>query len=130
MRRFIQRKNIKFCKGKCGKEKTSEESIPDFLEFMENLRFNCLQPREDDGNDGRDPLGGGVPPVSRPDKPNEHVPLHSDCESMDDNDSDDGFYMYGDCSLKLNLYTKDMHCQKWKKLRMRCPSILVFIRSI
>ena len=56
MRRFIQRKNIKFCKGKCGKEKTSEESIPDFLEFMENLRFNCLQPREDDGNDARDPL--------------------------------------------------------------------------
>ena len=57
MRRFIQRKKIKFRKRKYGKEKTAKESIPpDFLEFMEKLRFNFLQPREDDGNDARDPL--------------------------------------------------------------------------
>ena len=30
----------------------------------------------------------------RPDKPKEYAPLHSDCDSMDDDDSEDGHYMY------------------------------------
>ena len=65
MRRFIRRKKIKFRKRKCGKEKTAEESIPEFEGFMEKLRFDFLQPREDDGNDGRDPLWGRFPPARR-----------------------------------------------------------------
>ena len=58
MRRFIRRKKIKFRKRKCGKEKTAEESIPEFEEFMEKLRFDFLQPRQGG-------LWGRFPPARR-----------------------------------------------------------------
>ena len=65
MRRFIKRKKIKFLKRKCGKEKTAEECITEFEDFMYKLRFDFLPPREDDGADGRDALWGRFPPERR-----------------------------------------------------------------
>ena len=65
MRRFIATEKIKFRKRKCGKEKTAEECIQDFEEFMHKLRFDFLPPREDDGDDGRGPLWGRFPPERR-----------------------------------------------------------------
>ena len=65
MRRFIKRKAIKFRKRKCGKEKTAEECITEFENFMHTLRFDFLPPREDDGYDGMDPLWGRFPPELR-----------------------------------------------------------------
>ena len=58
MRRFIKRKKIKFLKRKCGKEKTAEECITEFEDFMYKLRFNFLPPCEDDGADGGDERAG------------------------------------------------------------------------
>ena len=43
--RFMVRKQIKFKKQKCGKEKTAQESIPEFLKHLAFVRFDCLQPR-------------------------------------------------------------------------------------
>ena len=65
MRRFIKRKNIKFRRRKCGKEKTAEECIPEFEQFMSTLRFDFLPPREDGGAAERDPLWGRFPPELR-----------------------------------------------------------------
>ena len=48
----------------------------------------------------------------RPDKPKMNAPLHSDCDSMDDDDSEDGHYMYGDRSLEFDPYAKDMYRPK------------------
>ena len=51
---------------KCGKEKTAEECIHDFEEFMYKFRFvDFLPPRENDGDDGRDPLWVRFPPERR-----------------------------------------------------------------
>ena len=87
MRRFIARKRIKFRKRKCGKEKTAEECVQDFEEFMYKLRFDFLPPREDDGDDGRDPLWGRFPPEKRYNM--DQVPLpfvvsQNDTFTMDD----------------------------------------------
>ena len=38
-RRFINRRNIKFRKRKCGKEKTAEECVTEYENFLEKLRF-------------------------------------------------------------------------------------------
>lgn len=48
--RFINRKNIKFLKHRCGKEKTAQEYVTDFEDFMEKLRFDFLLPKWDDGS--------------------------------------------------------------------------------
>ena len=65
LRRFIDRKNIKFRKRKCGKEKTAQECIKDFEEFLEKLRFEFLHPKEDDGEDCMNEIRGRFPPESR-----------------------------------------------------------------
>lgn len=65
VRRFIKHKNIKFRKRKCGKERTAEECIKDFEEFLYKMRFDFLDPIEEDGASGRDPLWGRFPPSRR-----------------------------------------------------------------
>ena len=50
MHRFIKRKNVKFRKRKCGKEKTIEECVHAFEMFLEKVRFEFLCPREGDDN--------------------------------------------------------------------------------
>ena len=65
MRRFINKKNIKFRKRKCGKEKTAQECIPEFEKFLEKVCFNFLEPKENDSKDCRDPLWGRFPPERR-----------------------------------------------------------------
>ena len=45
LKRFMARKQIKFKKRKCGKEKTAQESIPEFLLHLAFVRFDLLQPR-------------------------------------------------------------------------------------
>jgi hypothetical protein len=65
MRRFIQRKNIKFRKRKCGKERTAEECVADFEKFLTYVRFSVLPPREGDGAESRCPLWGRFPPERR-----------------------------------------------------------------
>jgi len=64
-RRFMQRKKIKFKKRKNRKEKTADECISVFEDFLEKLRFDFLCPSEDDGPDARDPLWGRFPPHRR-----------------------------------------------------------------
>ena len=49
MRSFIKRKNIKSRRCKGGKEKTAEECIPEFEQFMSTLWLDFLPPREDGG---------------------------------------------------------------------------------
>ena len=39
------RKQVKFKKRKCGKEKTAQESIPEFLKHLDFVCFDFLQPR-------------------------------------------------------------------------------------
>ena len=46
--RFMVRKQIKFKKRKCGKEKTAQESIPEFLKHLAFVCFYFLQPRLED----------------------------------------------------------------------------------
>ena len=43
MSRFIVQKNINFSKRKCGKERTAEEYIGAFEEFVNKVRFDFLQ---------------------------------------------------------------------------------------
>ena len=62
MMRFMKRKNIKYKKRKCGKEKTAEECIPEFEQHLAKVRFDFLQPREEDGGAGRDSIWGRFPP--------------------------------------------------------------------
>ena len=52
-------------KGKCGKERTAEECIKDFEEFLYKMRFDFLVPIEEDGASGRDPLWGRFLPSRR-----------------------------------------------------------------
>ena len=42
--RSVVRKQIKFKKRKCGKEKSAQESIPKFLKHFSFVRFDFLQP--------------------------------------------------------------------------------------
>ena len=65
MRRFISRKNIKFRKRICGKEKTAEECVPEFEKLFLKLRFHFLDPKEGDLDSARDPLWGRFPPERR-----------------------------------------------------------------
>ena len=41
---FMVRKQIKFKKRKCEKEKTAQESIPEFLKHLAFVRFDFVQP--------------------------------------------------------------------------------------
>ena len=61
MRRFIKKNKMKFRKRKFGKEQTSEECIGDFEVFFNKVRFYFLQPTDDDGAGGRDPLRDRFP---------------------------------------------------------------------
>ena len=65
MRRFIKRKNIKFRKRKCGKEKTAEECVEAFEDFLERVRFDFLNPRDGDGDLMRESIWGRFPPELR-----------------------------------------------------------------
>ena len=63
MRRFINRRRIKFRRRKNDKEKTAEECIADFEHFLYKLRFEYLQPRP--GDTETDELYGRFPPHLR-----------------------------------------------------------------
>ena len=65
MRRFIARKKIKFCQRKCGKEKTAEECIAEYEQFLAKLRFEFLPPRMEDPEELRGSLWGRFPPQNR-----------------------------------------------------------------
>ena len=61
MSRLIGQKNINFSKRKCGKERTAEDCIVNFEEFINKVQIYFLQPTEDDGDDSRDTLWGRLP---------------------------------------------------------------------
>ena len=63
MRHLVQRRNIKFRKRKNGKEKTEEECVAMFEDFLYKLRFNFLPSDEEDNS--RHPLYGRFPPSRR-----------------------------------------------------------------
>lgn len=65
MRRFIKRKNIKFRKRKCGKEKTAQECVTEFEAFLHKLRFQFLKPREEDEDAVKTSIWGRFPPECR-----------------------------------------------------------------
>ena len=61
MRIIIKQNKIKLSKRKCGKERTAEDCIVNFEEFINKVQFYFLQPTEDDGDDSRDTLWGRLP---------------------------------------------------------------------
>ena len=65
MRRFVGRKNIKFRNRRCGKEKTAEEYVDLFENFLEKVRFDFLSPRDGEEESEMDPLWGRFPPERR-----------------------------------------------------------------
>ena len=63
----------------------------------------------------------------RPKTPKEHVPLHSDCDSMDDDDSADGHFMYGDRTLEFKPHGKDKyHPKALEKFVRALPFNVIF----
>jgi hypothetical protein len=63
---FLTRKNIKFRRKTCSKQHTPQEQVHDFEKFLFYLRFNALQPNEEEEhNQGIDPLWGCFPPECR-----------------------------------------------------------------
>ena len=61
-RRFMRRKKINFRKRKCGKERTAEECVSEFEDFLYKVQFEYIQQKEGDGDDGRDALYKQLPP--------------------------------------------------------------------
>ena len=59
---FLTRRNFKFQKRKCGKEKTAKDCIVDFQNFLEKLRFEFLPPREEDSDKMSESIWGRFPP--------------------------------------------------------------------
>ena len=62
---FMIRKQVKFKKRKCGKEKTAQESIPEFLKHLPFVCFDILQPRLEDSIAVRDCIWGKFTPANQ-----------------------------------------------------------------
>ena len=63
LRRFIARRDLKYRKRRSGKEHTVAELLPAYKQFLANLRFNFIVPKEP--GHVRDPLWGRFPPHLR-----------------------------------------------------------------
>ena len=59
---FIRRRNLKYRKRKCGKNKSANSHIPKFLEFLQRLRFNIIVPLPEDTSES---IWGRFPPSKR-----------------------------------------------------------------
>ena len=71
------KKQVKFKKQKCGKEKTAQESIPEFLKHLTFVRFDFLQPILEYLISVRDCIWGSFTPAKQYNR--DQVPLHFVC---------------------------------------------------
>ena len=60
--RFIRRRKLKYRRRKCGKQKSANSHVPQFLDFLQRLRFNIIVPLPEDTSES---IWGRFPPCRR-----------------------------------------------------------------